>query len=623
MANLYTKNMELLEKNVPFMNAVNSYLKEFSDMEDNVQVRDGVPYFKENEEWYAMRSRDAYGEAERILRDIEPYKDYLIVLCGMGNPQVLQQLVNRSSNGTKIFIVEKNPYILKYIFSHVNFEPMLEGNKFVLCYYDEKLIDTMSVVCVDAGWENLSQNIKAITMPYTHLYDQMAVKTIKSLSKTILTNLSGLGNSVEDMINGLTNEYQNVDACIEANGLEEIKGKYNGFPGIVVSAGPSLDKNIELLKKAYGKAVIITTDAANRACQAIGVRADAIASIERDIPTYNHFYKNQELDPEMVFVGPSLVWPDILKEYPGKKVLLAKTPTGVDGWWGSFFEQQEHILQGFSCSNVAHAILMEMGCDPIILIGQDFALTGNKRHSENSKYFKNNDTKILTKENHKNWVEGVDGEEVPTTGVFNQFREMMEAMILANKQTVIDATEGGAKIVGTKVMSFEEAIATYCTKELPCHMNSLLKERKVDDEDYIRIYKNIIDGIDSVLKDADDVLQKISSYCKVINSYEESDFESMTEEELVEVVLNLQRTNEVINYLIVDKQKLITYYQQNLKQTVIYVKKIGNELTAETVKRNWELQMHLMYLMEVTTRVVIKEYGKAKAYMVSKLEERQ
>jgi hypothetical protein len=97
----------------------------------------------------------------------------------------------------------------------------------------------------------------------------------------------------------------------------------------------------------------------------------------------------------------------------------------------------------------------------------------------------------------------------------------------------------------------------------------------------------------------------------------------MSEDELIQVILELQGTNSVIDFLIKEKANLITFFQGNLKQTVIYVKKIGNEVTPQNVKRNWELQLHLMYLMELTTNVILKEYGIAKEYIMNKMEERK
>lgn len=622
VANLYKKNCMEFCKRKAFGVRVCSYLDRIEPVEDAVKVVDGIPYFKENGEYYRMRSENQIEEAERLMRDIDLMKDYFLVVYGIGNPHLLRRLVKDTATGTRIFIIEKNPYIIKYMFAHENLTDVLTSNKTVFVHGDDELIGQVAIMCMNSSWDNLAQNLQVVSMPYFHLYGEFRANSLKKINKTILMNLDSLGNSLSDVIRGLENNYWNVDAAIKANGIDELRGKFEGVPGIIVSAGPSLDKNIELLKEVEGKAVIITTDAAYRACERVGVRPDAIASIERERPTYEYFYMNKKFPEDMVLVGPSLLYPDILLEYPGKQVLMGKTETGIDGWWKSFFSKMEYVMQGFSCANTAHAVLMEMGCDPIILIGQDFALTGNKRHSEDSKYFKNNETKELTKDNWKYWTEDIHGNPVPTTETFNLFRQTMEEMILADTKTVIDATEGGAKIDSTKIMTFREAIDTYCTQPVPGKMCDYLEDIRVTDKDYLDKYDQIVEAIDVIIEDLDEVLDRIRQHCEIINPYGSLDFESLSQEQLIDIVLNMQKGNEIIDYMVGRQKNLITYYQQILKQTVIYVKKIGNEVTPKTVKRNWELQLHLMFLMEVTTRVIEREYKKAKEFIVNKKKER-
>ena len=65
---------------------------------------------------------------------------------------------------------------------------------------------------------------------------------------------------------GCRNIYQ-IRQALEGLNVEEI-------PAILVSAGPSLDKNISELKKAQGKAFIVVVDAALRTVLRAGVRPD-------------------------------------------------------------------------------------------------------------------------------------------------------------------------------------------------------------------------------------------------------------------------------------------------------------------------------------------------------------
>ena len=66
--------------------------------------------------------------------------------------------------------------------------------------------------------------------------------------------------------------------------------------------------------------------------------------------------------------------------------------------------------------------------------------------------------------------------------------------------------------------------------------------------------------------------------------------------------MEMQEGNEVLNFLQSEECKsAYSYYQQVIKQTVIFVKKIGNEITGKTVKRNWELQVNLMRMVDIAT----------------------
>lgn len=218
-------------------------------------------------------------------------------------------------------------------------------------------------------------------------------------------------------------------------------------------------------------------------------------------------------------------------------------------------------------------------------------------------------------------MEDINGEMVQTNEYLNMFRQGMEARILMEQNLVIDATEGGAKIKGTKIMTFADAIAEYCTKDKPYSMSDCLADIEFDKKIAKEKYQEIIKAAKEMLQDLEDIKNRIQKHCDVINKYENVEFETLPLDDLVNVVLDMQAGNDIIDFMIKEKKNLITFYQQNLKQTIIYVKKIGNDVTGETVKRNWELQEHLMYLMEVTTIVVTKQYKELIAFMEDKLKQ--
>lgn len=623
MSGIYKKNLKIIEKEKILGKEILAFLEQEDETENQIELRDGAPCIHREEGWFQLHSRKPKEEAKRLLDAVDPNREQLIFVLGMGNPELLEAVARKAHKASQIAVVEENKSIAKYVMSNYNMRNILSNKNVQFVIGREEEVIRMGGICAQNAWDNLIKCIAMVSLPYNRGITNRYLQRVKLVTQQLQNHLTMLGNSIQDSLEGLYNNYRNVDACIEANGISEVRGKFKGMPGIVVSAGPSLDKNIELLKQAEGKAVIMTTDAAYRACKRVGVTPDAIVSLERVIETYQYFFEKEQFPSETVLVGPTLLWPEIYETYTGKKIVITRIEGGAEGWWGSFFPQQEWIEMGLSCANTAHSMLIEMGCNPIILIGQDFAYTGHKQHSEDSKYLEDNDMKEQDWKNWKYWVEDIHGEMIPTSDTFNLFRDVMEGMIIDSDNEVIDATEGGAKIRGTQVMTFEEAIEKYCVREIPMHLNDCLEARDISREIYLEKYTEIIAGIDEILKDAEEILEHIAKHTKRLLELREKNIEEMSQKQLLDCMDTLWKGNEFVTLLLSEKRNLTTFYQQNLKQAVISIKELGNVLNAELVRGTLEVQGNFMHHMEITTRVLLAEYGKARKFILEKLEERQ
>ena len=122
---------------------------------------------------------------------------------------------------------------------------------------------------------------------------------------------------------------------------------------------------------------------------------------------------------------------------------------------------------GGSVATNAFSLLYKIGLKTIILVGQDLALTGNKTHADGT--FEEKMPEIDTKNNE--WVEGNYEEKVPTRTDLQVFLNWYESTIRLYKGyvkdlRVINATEGGAKIEGTEVMTLKDAIEENCRKDV-------------------------------------------------------------------------------------------------------------------------------------------------------------
>ena len=241
--------------------------------------------------------------------------------------------------------------------------------------------------------------------------------------------------------------------------------------------------------------------------------------------------------------------------------------------------------RGHSCSNVAYAVAHRIGCSPIILIGQDLAYTDNKFHSDavRADVFKMNNEVPLQDSGSEYFTEDINGNKVRTSFVFNLFREFYEINISDTKQLLVDATEGGAKIKGSKIMTFREAIDTYCTEELKYSFSDCLVKPVVTDQDIIQKCNEIIDSIHSIIEILHEIKRRALLHYNNLMKYKDFDFTDASEQKLYDIVVEMQDGNGLIQYIMNEKAEVQSYYQQIIKAAIVKVKAIGNELTAKTV----------------------------------------
>lgn len=621
MASVLKKNLDTLTKFNPLIGAVAEGMVAAEDDRESLERRDdGVLYFRHDAHSYRLCSENKEEEAKWLTKDIDYERDNLMTVFGMGNVAFLRRLMWESSEETKIAVFEPNAYVVRYILRHENITDLISSKKFVFVFGDESTVDRCITVYFTQKWENLVQNLMVLSLPNYYVYSDYRMKVVKKISDVISHQLLSLGTSLEDMLDGFNHHYLNVDACLTANGLGEIRDKFAGYPAIIVASGPSLDKNIKYLKEAQGKALVITCDASYRACKANGVSPQVIASIERYRPTYQYFYEGMEFDERLVLAGPTLLWPETFQTFQGKKMLMAKSPDGLEGWWSAHFEPIEFLDMGHSCANTAFGVAQAAGCNPIILIGQDLAFTGEKVHSDQA-HTKYEGANVAWKTPEEIWVEDIDGGKVRTTEIFNLFRYYFEDAITLSDRKVIDATEGGARIKGTTVMTFRDAIDQYCTRDLNYDVYGLLKDVKYDPKLALETYKKIKESGEDIIRRFLDVQKRVVDHFNVLMEYENYDFESATQEELVNIVLNMRAADDLVKYLVEEQNDLVSYYQQIIKQTIIYVKKIGNKLTGANVKRNWQLQLNLMHMVDISCVVTCQRFDGMVKFMEEKIQE--
>jgi hypothetical protein len=235
-------------------------------------------------------------------------------------------------------------------------------------------------------------------------------------------------------------------------------------PAIIVGAGPSLDKNIDELKKAKGKACIIACDTALKPLIAHGILPDMFVVVDPKKPM--ELFDREEIDSIPMLTGLDVPHA-LMEKHKGKKILYFDTAIigkVLQQAFGAAWNTPQYYMGGIPTGgNVASSAFSAarlMGARTIILVGQDMALTGEKEHAEGT--FQADRRFDLSNKNLP-LVESIDGEMIPTLHVLKNYLIWFEDQIkLYPHLKVINATEGGAKVHGSRQMTLHEAIGRYC-----------------------------------------------------------------------------------------------------------------------------------------------------------------
>lgn len=315
-------------------------------------------------------------------------------------------------------------------------------------------------------YSNFQLVVQAVLPNYLQLFRQEYQEMLdvyKSVVELIIFTRNTMilrGVEIQHNAYGLARDMMESNSIIQLVDIMK-KKEMEDIPAILVAAGPSLDKNVEDLKKARGKAFLMVVDTALNTVLEHEIIPDLTISIDSRKPL--NLFKNAEFKKIPIALSMNSN-KEIVKKNHARHFYEVDEQSYLTRIIEKLGKDTIQLPSGGSVANNALSLLYEMGFRTIILVGQDLAYPGGVEHAE-AAYGKGND-KIDT--NKKKYIEVEDnfGNRVMTEANMNIYRKWIENYITAyDELKVINATEGGAKIAGTEFISLSEAIGQYCKKD--------------------------------------------------------------------------------------------------------------------------------------------------------------
>lgn len=533
------------------------------------------------------------------ISEFNKFSLYPYFYCfGIGNG-IFYKILLANQNIKRLIVIEPNIEILFSVINLVDFTEDLKSKRLVLLYSKNLSIETLSPF--------LHQNRHALI--YTKLYNlhifneyydlfiDEANRINKLFIEIIEHGVISIGNDSKDAITGIKHHINNLPLMLQTPSLINlIKNAKNTNTAIIVSTGPSLNKQLDRLKKIAPYVSIFCIDASFPILSKHDIKPDIVLSLERVKESARFYFDTpKKYFDGVIFEATSIVHQDLIKEIQNKggELQISQRPFGYTHYFG--FDEYGYIGIGMSAANMAYELVVHCGFEKCILIGQDLAFGDDgTSHSVGAVYgereIKKQDSKIFLPKY------GGDG-MVESTKVWKLFWTFFVKDIYdtRNRIKVINATEGGACIPGTIELSFKEAtkdIDKTCTKK----QIKLTKPNQSQIQSNLKIARK---KVDEILKYGNAKKQKIENlFLKVAkkvdeleelnkqNNIESFDFNTLDGIfDEIEEIKGLFKSKKFISLFNEATQAYI--FHQEMELAKIITKYTNNEIEINAKKIEW------------------------------------
>ncbi|EAH7310193.1 DUF115 domain-containing protein, partial [Campylobacter coli] len=428
----------------------------------------------------------------------------VLYFYGFGNGILFKALL-QNKNHQHIVVFEKDIEIIWIMFHILDFSSELQSARLMILENDKLQTQDYTELCSSKPFFQFSRIYFLELM--SHYYERFH-KDILGLNKKLAENFKNSivshGNDPLDALQGIEQFVYNLPQMITHPSYKELLSKRKDISdtAIIVSTGPSLTKQLPLLKKYANKATIFCADSSYPILAKHGIKPDYVLSLER-IPLTSEFFNNDfgEFDKDILFVLKSYVHPHTTKylQKNNRNFMLVST-------YASFINYLKlddfgYFNMGFSVANMNFLLAIHLKHKNIVLIGQDLAYTkdGLSHTKDYSNLDKHEGHFQRDKNKYTTQAYGGNG-KVQSSEIWTLFRHNFEKDIVNIKMnyhiTTYNCTEGGARIEGTIEKPFLWACENLLDKDLNKPFEkleplSLNKQNEFLLKAYYKVYQSI------------------------------------------------------------------------------------------------------------------------------------
>lgn len=554
MTEQYQKNMDALKKSRPefYDTFLDTYNKKTSEKQSSIEVleaKDGTPIFSVVKDGQRIRLNSLYRpkqEAEQWAAKFEQ-NNILVnaMLFGLGNGLFAEALIARLKDDATIYIYEPSMDLFVCALQNVDLSGIICNHRVHLYVQGVNQDEFFPDIRKNTHWTNLETQIychhTAFDILFPNEYDDFLF-AIRKTYQIVQVNKDTAAYFSKKMV---ANMIDNLVYLRDSRYITDYIEKFpKDIPAIIVAAGPSLDKNIEELKRAKGKSFIVAVDTAMRQLIKHDILPDAMVTIDAGKPF--EYMDNSALCEIPLFCMLESSH-QILEFHRGLKIWCHG-----GAFLGHLFERHGKSFvsynTGGSVATAAFMICVALQFANVVLIGQDLAYQGDVTHAGGEI------SHVLNEEQGIQLIDGIAGNMVKSRQDWIIYRDWFEESIkdLKDQVRVIDATEGGALIHGSEIMTLHEVIDQYCHR--PVDIDEILKSAPsiFDSIEYQSVRSELIGYITDMKNMQKEARQAMNDCDKILRMLKRKEHSSVLVKLQNKVLQTIKKIEQMSAYDLID-----------------------------------------------------------------------
>ncbi|EAJ2258228.1 motility associated factor glycosyltransferase family protein, partial [Campylobacter coli] len=502
-----------------------------------LQNENGINFIKDDIALYKNPNQELLESLTLFKSEYEKYP--VLFFYGFGNGMFYKALCE-NKNHKHIIVFEDELEILALAFHLFDFSKELKNEKLILFYTPEVTTAQLTTLFI---YENIQKSVKIFNL-YIHnnFYEKFYTQKIKILNYKLMETIKYIvlnkGNDPYDSIIGIKHTLNNIPKLLShgifQDFLKKRKGKVKN--AIIVSTGPSLTKQLPLLKQYANKATIFCADSAYPILAKHNIKPDYVCMLERDDIVSKCFDNDfKEFDKGILFILASVVHKEVIEflERNNREYMLVHRPLHFAASLN--LKEFGYIGVGASVANMAYELAASLRHENIIFIGQDLAYAKDGSSHPREHIYGNQGEKLRGEV----YTLAYGGEkQVRTQLTWNLFRQAFEKDIFWAKEKLkintYNCTEGGARIEGAIEKPFQEVCETLLKENLkkPFDKPKILEKNKIKNK-FLQTQKLLIKNV----KQSEEFIKKCQNELKKLDfELSKSQFNSQT---LIKIKKNL------------------------------------------------------------------------------------